>query len=1042
LVDGDFGRKIEVLFAAARSPDNLLVTMTRLFLLGLLFAGIRAAIGASALPNSELSAHGPSTELRANPMPAREVVAKTPVPPGFRLSLVAAEPDVHQPIAMATDAQGRLWVAENDTYAGGVLGFHSEPQDRIVVFEDPDHDGRFNKRTVFWAGAERLTSVEVGLGGVWALALPKLVFIPDENEDLVPDGPPQVMLDGFEYQAGRHTVANGLRWGPDGWLYGRHGIQSTSRLGPPGAKPEARCAMNVGLWRYHPSRHLVEVVAQGTTNPWGMDWDARGELFFINTVIGHLWHVIPGAHYRRMYGEDPTPNTYELIEQSADHVHWATGESWTDVRQGVTDVTSAAGGGHAHTGLLIYQGGQWPAAWQDKLLTINFHGRRLNVEQLERAGSGFAGRHRPDAFLFADPWFRGIDLVAAPDGSVFVSDWSDTGECHDNDGVHRASGRIYQLSYGKDKPRPPFALTTLSDLELAGLQSSRNDWQARQARRVLADRSRRGNLSNDSRRALQQLAASDTNEVTRLRALWALHVSGGVENTLLRAKLKGSEAERAWALRLLEDARHTNPDAGRTFEQWLADEAPAFARSEPSALVRVTLASLLQKLPLTQRSQLAQALLSHGEDADDHNVPLMLWYGIEGLATTEPDFPGWLAAASIPRVQRLGARRLADAIDAAPGRVDALLRGLAKVRSAVARQAVLDGLADGFAGRRRVAKPASWASVERELSAGANESLQVRLRDLSALFGDGRALGQIQEVALNPDADRARRRAALQSLIEARADGLRAVCEQLLPVRDLSATAASGLALFDDPAIAERLLAEWPKLYGHERPPVMNALLSRPGWAGKLVEAIAAGKVRRNELGVAQARQIRAFNNAALNQRLAEVWGVLQDTDPSTREAALKAWRLKLTPGALQHANVVEGQKLFTTTCGACHKLYGSGGSLGPDLTGAGRQNLDYLLENMLFPSAVVPAEFRQTTLALKDGRTLSGVIRSRTPQTLVIDMIGESARINRADIEEETTSALSLMPEGQLDALTDSQAADLVVYLMSTAPPAPPRTQ
>ncbi|MDZ4778842.1 MAG: PVC-type heme-binding CxxCH protein, partial [Planctomycetia bacterium] len=362
-----------------------------------------------------------NTETATNgPMPVMEVIAQSKLPPGFKLTVFAAEPDVQQPIGMATDARGRLWVAENYTYSESKMGYHKDLRDRIVVFEDTDNDGRFDKRTVFWDGAERLTSVEVGLGGVWALALPNLYFLPDENGDGIADGPPQIVLDGFEYVAGRHTVANGLRWGPDGWLYGRHGIQSTSRIGPPATSVEKRTAMNVGIWRYHPTRRVTEVVAQGTTNPWGMDWDALGELFFINTVIGHLWHVIPGAHYRRMYGGDPTPHIYEPIEQTADHVHWGTGENWTDVRKGVTDVTSAAGGGHAHTGLLIYQGGQWPEAWNNKLLTINFHGRRLNVEQLDRQGSGFIARHNPDAFFFADPWFRGIDLVAAPDGGVFV----------------------------------------------------------------------------------------------------------------------------------------------------------------------------------------------------------------------------------------------------------------------------------------------------------------------------------------------------------------------------------------------------------------------------------------------------------------------------------------------------------------------------------------------------------------------------------------------------------------------------------------------
>ena len=979
-----------------------------------------------------------NTELATNgPMPVAEVVAQTKLPPGFKLSVFAAEPDVQQPIGMATDARGRLWVAENYTYSERAVGYHKDLRDRIVVFEDTDNDGRFDKRTVFWDGAERLTSVEVGLGGVWALALPNLYFIPDENGDGIPDGPPQIVLDGFEHQAGRHTVANGLRWGPDGWLYGRHGIQSTSRIGPPGTPDEKRTAMNVGIWRYHPARHVTEVVAQGTTNPWGMDWDARGELFFINTVIGHLWHVIPGAHYRRMYGDDPAAHIYEPIEQTADHVHWGTGENWTDVRKGVTDVTSAAGGGHAHTGLLIYQGGQWPEAWNDKLLTINFHGRRLNVEQLERQGSGFVGRHDRDAFFFADPWFRGIDLVAAPDGGVFVSDWSDAGECHDHDGIHRTSGRIYKLTYGDVKKGSATDLTTLGDVGLAELQGSANDWMSRQARRVLADRARRGAPLKDARAALQRLAMNDRSEVVRLRALWSLQVSGGVDDGLSRAKLNGSESERAWAIRLMEDASHVNPGAGEMFQRFVEKELPRLASSEKSALVRVTLASLLQKLPLAQRPALAQALLAHAEDASDHNQPLMLWYGIEPLAASDAGFVGLVAATRIPHVQRLAARRLAEDIDAAPRRVDALLAAIAEISPVPSRQAVLDGLADGLAGRRKVAKPASWSVAGPRLATGADEVLRNRIRDLSALFGDGRALDQIKEAALDKDADLPRRRAALQALIDARADGLRAVCEQLLAVRGLSAVAASGLALSDDPAVADRLLAEWPDLYGAEKPPVLNALLSRPAWTMKLLDAIAAGQVRRTELGVAQARQIRALHDDALTQRLTDTWGAIQDTDDATKQAAIQGWRQKLGPEAVKRADPAEGRKLYMQSCGACHTLYGAGGTIGPDLTGSGRQNLDYLLENILFPSAIVAPEFRQTTLTLKDGRSLSGVIRSRNNQAVVIQMIGETATVSLPDIGQQETSPLSLMPEGLLDALTERQVLDLVSYLMSSSPPA-----
>jgi putative membrane-bound dehydrogenase-like protein len=293
-------------------------------------------------------------ESATPPMAPKEVCRSARVPLGFQLKLFAAEPDVQNPIAMTTDERGRVWVAENYTWAGSRAGnFDLELRDRVVVLEDVDGDGACDKRTVFWDKAQRLTSIERGFGGLWLLCSPYLLFIADRNRDDIPDGPPVVLLDGFEPNDGSHTIANGLKWGPDGWLYGRQGILGASKIGPPGSSDAERVTMNTGVWRFHPTRRICEAVMHGMTNPWGFDYDPYGEIFVSNTVIGHLWHVIPGARTERMFGLDFNPHAYQLIEQVADHVHWDAGESWDDVRAGVTDRTSAAGGGHAHTGLLI-----------------------------------------------------------------------------------------------------------------------------------------------------------------------------------------------------------------------------------------------------------------------------------------------------------------------------------------------------------------------------------------------------------------------------------------------------------------------------------------------------------------------------------------------------------------------------------------------------------------------------------------------------------------------------------------------------------------
>ncbi|MBI4662436.1 MAG: c-type cytochrome [Verrucomicrobia bacterium] len=960
-------------------------------------------------------------------MPALEVAAQVKLPPGFHCTAFAAEPDVRQPIAMTTDARGRLWVAENYTYADGTLPIETDLRDRIVIFEDSDNDGRFDKRTVFWDGALRLTSIEVGLGGVWALCPPNLLFIPDRNGDDVPDSAPKIVLEGFEFIKARHTVANGLRWGPDGWLYGRQGILGTSLVGQPGAPPDQRISINVGIWRYLPQRGVFEVVAEGTTNPWGMDWNEHGEAFFINTVIGHLWQVIPGAHYRRMFGDDPSPRIYESLEQYADHVHWATSEVWTDVRKGVTDGTLTAGGGHAHTGLLVYQGGQWPAEWNGKLLTVNFHGKRLNVERLEREGSAFVGRREPDQFLFADPWFRGIDLIAAPDGGVFVSDWSDTGECHDIDGIHRTSGRIFKLTYGDSKPRATGDLASLGGVALAKLQLSENDWLARQARRVLVDGAATGANVAEAHTELRHILALETNSVHRLRALWALYVSGGgTPDQLTAGYADRDEYVRAWAIRLTTD------DQQRAIDAPTLDAFVHLAKSDSSALVRLALASALQRLPISKRAQLATALLAHAEDAGDHNLPLMLWYGIEPLANA-PNFPfeNLIAEASIPRVQRLAARRLAEDIDLAPARVNALLIAMAKNRPLESRQAVLDGIAQALSGRRKATKPASWEKVSMDLATGANDAFRNLLRDLSALFGDGRALEEIRAVALNPAADLPQRRGALEVLVESRAPDLRELCAQLLRVRGLSATAATGLALSNDYSIANLLLAEWPNLYGDERSRVMSVLVSRPAWASKALDALKAGTLQRANIGAFQARQIRAYHDPALTKRLEELWGQLPDESEKDRDAARAKWEPRFTPVVLAQADRSNGRAVFKSICAACHTLNGEGGAIGPDLSGAARDNLAYLLENLLFPSAVVPDDYRLTTLTLKDGRGLSGMIRARTSKTLKLQSMTELVALSAADIASEETLPISLMPPGLLDSLSPSDARDLIAYLM-----------
>ena len=186
------------------------------------------------------------------PPPPHEALKKITLPAGFHASLFAAEPDVRQPISLDLDSRGRLWVAECYTYERGQ--FKAPFPDRLIILEDTDHDGRHDRRKVFWDKARQLTSVLVGLGGVWLLNNGKLIYLADRDRDDRPDGEPVVHLEGFNTTEVGHNMVNGLRWGPDGWIYARHGIQGGSAVKPPGSPESARVRFHSSMWRYHPVR--------------------------------------------------------------------------------------------------------------------------------------------------------------------------------------------------------------------------------------------------------------------------------------------------------------------------------------------------------------------------------------------------------------------------------------------------------------------------------------------------------------------------------------------------------------------------------------------------------------------------------------------------------------------------------------------------------------------------------------------------------------------------------------------------------------------
>lgn len=980
-----------------------------------------------------------SEKTPGDPMPAEEAAAKWKLPEGFKVTVFASEPEVRNPIACAWDNRGRLWVAENFTYAERTLKFDPKLRDRILIFEDTDGDGRHDKRTVFTDEVQHVTSVEVGLGGVWLIAPPQVLFIPDRNGDDRPDGSTEVVLDGFTVPPeNHHNFANGLRWGPDGWLYGRCGASAPARVGAPGTPDAERTPVAGGIWRYHPMEKTFEALCHGTTNPWGHDWDENGECFFTNTVNGHLWHMIPGAHYTRPHTIDPNPHSYELIDQHADHYHFDTGKGWESSRDAASG-SDALGGGHAHCGAMIYLGDNWPASYRGKLMTLNFHGRRINVERLERQGSGYVGKHEPDIGFSADPFFRGIDLTYGPDGGVYVLDWSDTGECHENTGVHRTSGRIYKITYGEVKKPAVSDLTKLSNEELAKLHEHQNEWYVRIARRTLADRMAAGAEIAIAVSALRKHLDLGANPKTRLRALQTLHVLNALNLDMLSKQMvdqrRLNEHVRAWAVRFLVDALPIDTADGKRLRENAKIEtevvAPLQSQAalDPSPLVRLVTASSLQRVSVPWRS-FAQDSLVVKAFAADHNLPLVVWYGIAPLAESHPEKLVEIAeSCELPTTRRLIARRLALEIEKKSQLIEDLLK-LSQWKTAEFQADILAGLLEGFTGWRKAPKPIAWGDFVEKTDASTDAALKAKVRELSVLFGDGRALDDVKRIALDGKSPMDARKAALQTLIDARPGDLRGICEKLLTVRFLNTIAARGLALFDDPAIGTKLAQSYRSFHPSERAAVVDALVARSAFARALLAEVAAGKIAKAEISAFHARQIRSFGDAELTKQLGEVWGELRESSGDKR-AAIAQLKASLTTEILAKADLGAGRVAFNQVCASCHALYGHGGQIGPDLTGSGRANLDYLLENIVDPGAVVNADFRLSILTLRDGRVLNGTIAAKTDRTLTLKTMTEPMTIERSEIARQEELPQSLMPEGLLSALTGDQVRDLFAYLM-----------
>jgi len=944
---------------------------------------------------------------------------------GFQADLVAAEPDVRQPIAFAFDARGRLWIAEAHSYPNRQP--EGQGRDRVIILEDADGDGHFETRRVFLEGLNLVSGLEVGFGGVWIGAAPHLLFVPDRDGDDRPDGPAEVLLDGWGWQD-THETLNSFTWGVDGWLYGCHGVFTFSNVGAPGTSAAQRQRIRAGVWRYHPVRRAFEVFAHGGSNQWGLDFNAHGHLFMTHCRSFHggggTTHVIRNGHYWNQAnndyapwisnrGPDFAPGLRNFLPSSA---RYDSGEGGAG-KPG----TSAVYGGHSHVGTMIYLGDNWPAAYRDSLFTHNLHGHQINHQVNVRTGSGYETFHGGHDVLFSpDPTYLPVDLQYGPDGAVYAIDWSDTQHCHNpRDEIwDRTNGRIYRVAWAATWRPARVDLGRLDDATLAALHGHASEWHVRTARRLLQERAARGALATAALTDLRARADDRAAPVPRqLRALWTLHATGALDAARLTAALAHpDDAVRAWAVHLATEQPGHPAMPAETFAR--------LAASDSSAHVRLALASAVPALPADARWPVASALARRSEDATDRFLPRLVWSALAPEVTA--DLPRALALANETALPVV-----ADSLRWFAARQPAGREALAAEVAAGGSVRTLRVLAFALEAEAGLPMPAAWPRLAARFAGAADPHARDAVEQLAALFGDRSVLGPVRARLADRNVPAAERRRALDLLRRTGDPGAVPLLAELLGDPDLRAAVIPLLgAAPDAPAAAQALLGAFRGLGSAERNAALAVLTGRTELARALLGAVAAGSFDRRDLTALHARQLRKLGDPEVNRRLEGVWGRTAEASTDAK-ATIARLRDTFRNAPVWAFDAAAGRRTYERLCAACHVSGGpDAGRLGPDLAGTWRHGLDYFLENIVDPNAVVGAAYELHVLTRRDGTVVSGMIDRESETAVVVRTVAETVTIPRADIRERQRTTQSLMPPGLLEALPEREAVELLKYL------------
>ena len=984
-----------------------------------------------------------------------ESLAKMKAADDLIVELMLAEPLVAQPTHFSFDSRGRLWVSQyrQYPYPAGVKMIsrdryyrshydktpppppnHDRGRDVISIHEDTDGDGKYDSHRVFQDGLNMANAAIRGRGGVWVMHTPYLLFYPDKDFDDVPDGPPVVHLQGFGMED-THSVANGLVWGMDGWLYGAQGSTTSCHVTRPGIDPQNAPGVyfqGCMVWRYHPETHRFEIFAEGGGNNFGLELDSGGRLFTGNNG-GQTrgWHYMQGGLHLM---QGTTPNKFGPVRNP-----FAFGElPKMASEQAIPRFTHFA---------TLVESTALPKKYHNSFFSVEPLHNFVIASQRMPVGATFKTSDLEKVLTSDDFAFRPVYIGNAPDGSVLVADFYEHYIAH---GQHYQSqidpttGRIFRLRGKKEKLEQDLNLHAKSTDQLIALLSHPNRWHRHTAVRLLGERK-----EPSSPAKLQHLVGGGK-DLESLAALWALYQGFGLDReTALVALRHEYPLVRYWSVRFIcDDVGFANKrttvgladslgelkDGPARVPEDLFQAILAQTGREENAEVRSQIAGSARRLPVDQALTLVTAVLKHREDIADLYVPLLCWWVLEINLDRNRD-------AVMALFEDAGFRREPMVVKHILAR---MMRGLAlkgknrdlqqcaKLLKLAGEQEQVDELLKGFeqayAGRRMVGLPENLA---RALVDSGRSSLELRVR-----LGDTAAASEAIALLKKGEAAAKERIAIARTLGEVKAaESLQPLIEVSVTAKDaeLKRAALTAVSAFADPAIGERLLGEFPKFSDEVRPAFFDLMLSRIDWTRQLADGISSDEIAPGAIPSDVAEQLRRHPDAAIADLAKQKFGAGDSLNTADSKLRIQQLRDVLTDGT---GNPYAGEALFMKQCAACHRLFHKGGKIGPDLTPYQRGNLETLLTSVVTPSAEIREGFEYVALVTTGGRILTGFVTDQDTQIVTLrGKAGEDIRIQRKDVDSIAPVGRSLMPDGLLKGMTDQQLRDFFAYLRISQP-------